>query len=580
MKNVQISPDLMVGETIDGVEHPDPRMRPARLSIRIPALFWERVRRHLERCQSSPSERMLWEQWFTPEGVQALLSGSASRRGALSGSDPAVHETALRHLRATISESLQHPLSLRLDPEPAGRPGSPASDPSYLLILTNGATVVIRITNTNKPSLDETIPARLDDCFFTRAAADFARPAGDFALPAAPSPAHLSAKHPSGAVSQGRMRDAVVREWVGRYAVTMGDEDLKGLVPPDRPCDVKGSMRVGPALRTDATPLEETVRSADPTNTPCAHFLAPTAWGFSGGANGCVWVGYESSSAAEVPPNSETLRRLLAETREDGSHKPESSNRNANTSPDSRSRRRPSRYPLALSGEASRSNQSRPNSARRSVANDALVCIPELARAMEEYPWAWVQGGESYGERTSSDTSAAAYRSAIALGRCRLLGSSRAELAELALAPAVGMSAARELALRVKQWSQQAKSLPFDMRGATAPRASDLCMGILEARLEAWAAYLAIDESYSAAVDRADASTDAFSQAVDAVLDGLAAFDDAIQFAEPLVTTAAAAPGSRLLDNWKKLLAAPYRQSPPWWLDCVASHAALGEDEF
>jgi hypothetical protein len=557
MKNVQTSPDLMVGETIDGVEHPDPRMRPARLSIRIPALFWERVRRHLEHCQSSPAERMLWEQWLTPQAVQTLLSDSiASRRTALTGSDASVPSSALHHLRATISESLQHPLALRLDSEPAGRPGSPAADPGYLLILTNGATVVMRITgtNTNKPSHDEPIPARLDDCFFTRAAADFARPAGDFALPASTSPV----QHPSHSSSQGRMRDAVVREWVGRYAMAMGDDNLKGLVPPDRPCDVNGSV----------------------ADKPHAQFLMPTAWGFSGGANGCVWVGYESSNAADLAPNSQALRRLLSETGEDRRQPSESSNPNVNTSPDAKSRRRPSRFPLALSGEASRSGPSRLIGSRRPIANDAMACIPELARAMEEYPWAWVQAGETLGERTAADTSAAAYRSAIALGRCRLLGSARVDLAELTLAPAVGISAAQELELRLRRWARRAKSLPSEMRGATAPRASDLCMGILEARLEAWAAYLAIDESYSAALDRADASTDAFSQAIDAALDGLAAFDDAIQFAEPLVASVATAPGSRLLDNWKKLLAAPYRQSPPWWLDCTPQAAAFGEDQF
>ncbi len=204
MKNVHTSPQVNVGATIDGIEHLDPRMRPARLSIRVPALFWERVRRHLQRCQSSPPERALWELWLTPQAVAALLSGSTpSLRSGLTDPDPAIPDTALRNLRATILESLQSPLALRLDPEPAGRPGSPAGDPTYLLILTNGATVTMRISNTNIPSNDETIPARLDDCFFTRAAADFARPAGDFALPASPAHAHASAKHPSTAAVQG-----------------------------------------------------------------------------------------------------------------------------------------------------------------------------------------------------------------------------------------------------------------------------------------------------------------------------------------------------------------------------------------
>ncbi len=117
------------------------------------------------------------------------------------------------------------------------------------------------------------------------------------------------------------------------------------------------------------------------------------------------------------------------------------------------------------------------------------------------------------------------------------------------------------------------------MRGATAARTSDLCMGILEARLEAWAAYLAIDESYSVAMDKADAATGTFSQVIDALLDGLVAWDEAIQWAEPLIASVAAGPNARLLDNWKKLLAAPYRQSPPWWLECVPPQAALDADE-
>ncbi len=234
---------------------------------------------------------------------------------------------------------------------------------------------------------------------------------------------------------------------------------MKGLVPPDRPCDVNGpvlnlaavnlpavslpavslsnpsnssrssdaSMHAGSAPRTDFMPPEESVRGSDRTNRPGVHFLSPTTWGFSGGANGCVWVGFEASKALETSLNPEALRRLFAEVGEERSRQSSSTNRNAETSADSRSRRRAARYPLPLSGNAAspRSKQARSNGPCRPVAHDALACLPALARALEEYPWAWVQSGESHGERASSDSSAdgAAYRSAIALGRCRLLGS-------------------------------------------------------------------------------------------------------------------------------------------------------------
>jgi hypothetical protein len=555
---VQTSPDVKVGETIDGAEHPDPRMRPARLSIRVPALFWARVRRHLERCQST-AERMLWEQWLSPQAIQALLASAdstATHRCGLTGPDPLVPDTAFRHLRNTIYESLAHPLALRLDPEPAGRPGSPAADPTYLLVLNNGATVVMRVPSTNNPPLNEMIPARLDDCFFTRAAADLARPAGDFALPGAPSVWHAPVS-----AAERLIRDAVVREWVGRYAVATGEGPVKGLIPPDRPCDVKD--------RADMAPVQ---------------FLMPSEWGFNGGASGCIWVGFESSGSyslassrpMEASPDSESLRRLLAGHIEEQSNHPESRDRSANSGPYSGARRRRSGYPLTTIAGSCGSNPSKTNSSRRQGPNDALAALPDLTRAMEQYPWAWVQAGDLAGEKTFADSSSsgAAYRSAIALGRCRLLGTAAADLAELRLSPSFGISAAEELAGKLAQWARQAKSLPADVRGATGPRASDLCMGLLEARLEAWAAYLAIDESYSAAVDRTDALAERFSLAIDAALDGLAAFDDSIQWAEPLLASVVTGPGSCLLSNWKKLLADPYRQSLPWWLNCTP-HPAM-----
>ena len=153
---------------IQGVPHPDPRMRPDRLSIRIPSAFWGRLRGHVERSRDSAAERAMWERWLTPAGVRALLAGWAEDRPAADssgnrpapstrGGDPGAEGAdgpegpAWLRIRKTIADSLRRPLALRIDPEPGSRPGTPSADPTYLVVLSNGATLVLRITNSVHP---------------------------------------------------------------------------------------------------------------------------------------------------------------------------------------------------------------------------------------------------------------------------------------------------------------------------------------------------------------------------------------------------------------------------------------------
>ena len=98
-----------------------------------------------------------------------------------------------------------------------------------------------------------------------------------------------------------------------------------------------------------------------------------------------------------------------------------------------------------------------------------------------------------------------------------------------------------------------------------APEALDeFGVNALAARMEALAAYLAIDHCYSAVMRQKDAAVASLSESLDHVLDALNAFDTTLQASEsfrslPATSIAAA--------HWRKLLAAPHREIPPWWLD-------------
>jgi hypothetical protein len=608
---------LQATQVIPGVPHPDPRMRPDELALRIPAAFWARLRRHIERshgAQGSAAERTLWENWLTPAGVRAILAGNES-----SESDGAL-ATALERLRATIVDSLQRPLSLRIDADPASRAGLATSEPTYLIVLSNGATVVLRVASRFAPFAAPTTnagpatpishdshdshnksnpgpanpatsitPARLEDCFFTRAAADIARPAGDLAFPgrATGNPGGNPVEFAGNPADDSRLK-AVVREWVGRYALVTGDGNLTGLVPPDRPCEFNR------AVARDAVPNR-------------VHFLAPSAWGFRGGSNGCRWEGFDTASPAvaygstQDPGAVDTVRQALDQQVAKRGTRREGKEVSGDTAADGGAvdpRLTLPRYRLTwlesldetdvaeteaallsgrdLSSEPSRSGTSR-RSGGRETYRDSFANLPELDDAVGYCRLAW----------TGPAAAPAAYELALALGRCRLLNAEPAcaklsASSDFTLAPPVALAAARELSGRLERWGQRAEGLLDQLDGATPVRAADLCLGLLEARIEAWAAYVAIDEAYSAAVERAggldpdsDGSPAGFSGEIDALLDRMQAFDDALQEAEPLLATAAAAPGSRLLENWNALLAAPYRQSPPWWLEVALPHAAL-----
>ena len=321
---------------------------------------------------------------------------------------------------------------------------------------------------------------------------------------------------------------------VGRYAYVAGEakSTATGLVPPDRPCefnriDDPDAAAAGVAGRV--------------------RFLMPTAWGFSGGANGCRWTGFDGSANAyaafgEGDPdavhdllnqrigNQRTGRRGTGRDGEQGSgstvgSSAETRNRNSpadggTVGPDPRLGL--PRYRLPWNEEAEPALTPRPPGDFRAsgspefggppssparphlVACDAFVCLPELAGAAG---------------------------SAARLGRARIWRARRARLRRKPHTSwrwrwgGAGSSAPSRRPRRISPsprpshspppanhrngWSgggRRAGTLPGLIGGATPLRAADLCLGLLESRIEAWAAYVAIDECYAAATERGDNS--------------------------------------------------------------------------
>jgi CRISPR-associated endonuclease/helicase Cas3 len=93
---------------------------------------------------------------------------------------------------------------------------------------------------------------------------------------------------------------------------------------------------------------------------------------------------------------------------------------------------------------------------------------------------------------------------------------------------------------------------------------NELCFGLLEARMQAWGVYIAIDEAYQVSVEDRSAEKDELGRALDEVLDRMAEFDRELQARTDLLARIARYP---LLENWRGSLGADYREVLPWWLD-------------
>ncbi len=179
--------------------------------------------------------------------------------------------------------------------------------------------------------------------------------------------------------------------------------------------------------------------------------------------------------------------------------------------------------------------------------------------------------------QTGPDGARAAYRLALTLGRCRLFGVDPGEEFDGVLPSRLALAAASELTRLLLSQSDEAANLGERWDRAVDPSEADnLCAGLLSTRMEAWAVGLALDEAQEDCEEEERSHASALADAIDRVQDALDRFDVPLEAQTEVLATIA---NTRLLDNWRALLAAPYKDDLPWWLDGRLEEAACCTEE-
>ena len=170
----------------------------------------------------------------------------------------------------------------------------------------------------------------------------------------------------------------------------------------------------------------------------------------------------------------------------------------------------------------------------------------------------------------SHEAKCAAYYAAESLGYCRLYG---IEL-DAQISSQVAMAAAAEAQTDLERAIEETPALSDAFADAqTHLERHDLGCELLKCRMDAWAVSVAIDETLHRArgekFDDGDLSvehavSESLKAAVGNLADRIAEFDAELLREIEYLTVAAE---TNLLGNWRSMLAAPYDDPRPWWLD-------------
>jgi hypothetical protein len=189
------------------------------------------------------------------------------------------------------------------------------------------------------------------------------------------------------------------------------------------------------------------------------------------------------------------------------------------------------------------------------MTDDLSSCTDDPFGYRDDLNDAWTDPGLG-GPSRAGDL--AAYRLALAQGRCRLCGIEPGSGQGGPLAPELANAAARELTRQVGEWAAEAERLSERWNCASEPaEADEWCARLLGARMDAWAAGVSIDDAFRVS------GADFLGQAIDATRSAIDRFDDRL---EAQTNALANVTGTRLLDNWRASLAPAVRKNTPWWL--------------
>jgi len=157
-----------------------------------------------------------------------------------------------------------------------------------------------------------------------------------------------------------------------------------------------------------------------------------------------------------------------------------------------------------------------------------------------------------------SDTPAkreASWTVAVALGKARLFAASLDEL-EGVLPYSLALAAIAHFNERFPEWDEQTEQLDTTWDEITHPEEADhLLISTLRDRLDAWAAWVAIEELRQ--------RNPTLIPTLDEIELRLESWDDGLNVHSDLIATLSEA---TLVLGWRNALVEPYRSDAPWWL--------------
>lgn len=172
---------------------------------------------------------------------------------------------------------------------------------------------------------------------------------------------------------------------------------------------------------------------------------------------------------------------------------------------------------------------------------------------------------DEFDDNPSAEAKQAALRVATNLGYCRLFGIEAGE-ADGILPVAEAIGAAEALANFLDESITQVTRYPEEWDNTLGEEAEDLTIEILERRMDAWAAHVAISEAALWATVGRASGISYLLEARERYQAKLRQLDELMQTPE-VIELLSTVTGTHVLENWRAQLVEPYSLSLPYWLD-------------
>jgi len=188
----------------------------------------------------------------------------------------------------------------------------------------------------------------------------------------------------------------------------------------------------------------------------------------------------------------------------------------------------------------------------------ALLRDPVLNEFNSDKPW-------------SREATSAALMLAQTLGYCRLYGITIPREWDGSLPVTAALAAAQTLKTIRQETIQESDEFPERWESCGAQAEMELLSSdLLRTRMNAWAVFVAVDEAGVASARDNDPRCEELSQRITGLVSEIRRLDHALRRDEDLLATVLE---TRLIDNWRAMLAEEYQVGLPWWLDGTLERA-------